>query len=155
MLLKFKQNLKREIYSNSIFSKIIEKSYSEYGVNITLKSLLDKKQIDNKKIKTIFDIGCHKGEWTKDIKTIIPEAQIYQFDAVDYPKEKIKNVFFKQVCLGDKNEEKDFYKRTESGDSLFKEKGELYSDKNKVKIKVNRLDDFISQESIDPPDYLK
>ena len=155
MLLKFKQNLKRKIYSNSIFSKIIEKSYSESGVNITLKSLFDKKQIDNKKIRTIFDIGCHKGEWTKDIKLLIPEAKIYQFDAVDYQKEKMKNVFFKQVCLGDKNEKKDFYKRTESGDSLFKEKGKLYSEKDKVTIQVNTLDFIIKKEKINTPDYLK
>ena len=77
MFTKIKQNLKRNIILNSIFSKIVEKFYSESGVNITLKTLLDKSKINKNSIKVIYDIGCHKGEWTKDIKSLFPKREDY------------------------------------------------------------------------------
>tara|TARA_A100000164_G_scaffold370164_2_gene395829 strand:- start:532 stop:1236 length:705 start_codon:yes stop_codon:yes gene_type:complete len=155
MFSKIKQNLKRNIILNSIFSKIIEKFYSESGVNITLKTLLDKSKINKNSIKVIYDIGCHKGEWTKDIKSLFPNSIVYQFDAVNYPKEDLRNVFFNQVCLGDKCEKQNFYKRCESGDSLFKEKGEIYSKQDKITIDVETLDFFLKKRKIKNPNYLK
>tara|TARA_Y100001968_G_C18906076_1_gene503010 strand:+ start:173 stop:400 length:228 start_codon:yes stop_codon:yes gene_type:complete len=47
------------------------------GTNFEIvSSLLDK----HHKIKTIYDIGAHKGEWTKKYSKVFPNANFYMFE---------------------------------------------------------------------------
>ena len=160
MLNRFKREVKKKIYNINFIANLVEKIYSEQGINITLKKLINEKLIDKDLIKNIYDIGCHKGLWTNEIKEIFPKANIYQFDAINYEKKSHRNTFFYEVCLGSINEKKYFYTKGLSGDSLFREKDNKlskinYTEKDKKLMNIYSLDYFTDINKIPKPDYLK
>ena len=159
MLVRLKQKLKRTIYKLGILN-FAEKFYCENTILIFLNKYKNHTDLDKESIKNIYDIGCHKGIWSEEIRDFFPNANIYQFDAVNHKKKNLKNTYFYEVCLGLENEKKYFYTKGLSGDSLFKEKDNIstkvkYTEKDKKLIEVFSLDDFISAKNIPKPDYIK
>ena len=91
-----------------------------------------------------------------------PEAFIYQFDAVDYPKEELSDCKFFKVSLGDSEKESNFYKKEESGDSIFKQNisylsdhGDVYDESDIIKTQLTTLDKFASEHDIPKADFVK
>ena len=80
---------------------------------------------------TILDIGAHHGNWTITMKQIYNDSKYYLFEAIDYPElnrfqyDNIIKVF--NVVLNDKIDQVNWYQMKNTGDSIFKEKTNHFS----------------------------
>lgn len=140
-------------------SKFLRKkifNYSNFQKNTVNNYFLNLEQDEIKKIKTIYDIGAHKGQWTKDMKTIFKNSNFYLFEANESNykqlKHKNKNSFI--VLLAEENSHKDFYQRGETGDSYYKQVTG-YINVDKKKILCHKLDDYIKRNQLPKPDFIK
>ena len=139
------------------------------------KKILD--FLKNFKIKTIFDVGAHKGEFLKLIKKIENFEKIYSFE----PQKKIyqnlnllsveNKIFCFNLALGNNNEIRNLKINKKSSTSTFSEIDDLslwYKIKSFIvggspkssfiyeeKVNVMKLDDFCDDYKISNIDLLK
>jgi FkbM family methyltransferase len=108
-------------------------------------------------IQNVFDVGAHKGWWTKEVQWILPKAHFFLFDPV---KHELPGINMNRVrvfnCLLSNNErEVKFYTKAETGDSYLKEQSNTYSlDEIKMMHTVT-LDGISIQENLPYPDLIK
>jgi hypothetical protein len=80
----------------------------------------------------IFDIGAHKGEWTRGCLNIFPLAYYYLYDPTYYDEinnyNRFYNVKFYNVLLYEKDDMVPWYENKSTGDSIFKENTKHYND---------------------------
>ena len=133
--------------------------------------------LKNFKIKTIFDVGAHKGEFLKLIKKIENFEKIYSFE----PQKKIyqnlnllsveNKIFCFNLALGNNNEIRNLKINKKSSTSTFSEINDLslwYKIKSFIvgsslkssfiyeeKVNVMKLDDFCNDHKIPNIDLLK
>ena len=133
--------------------------------------------LKNFKIKTIFDIGAHKGEFLKLIKKIENFEKIYSFE----PQKKIyqnlnllsieNKIFCFNLALGNNNEIRNLKINKKSSTSTFSEINDLslwYKIKSFIvggslkssfiyeeKVNVMKLDDFCNDHKVSNIDLLK
>ena len=133
--------------------------------------------LKNFKIKTIFDVGAHKGEFLKLIKKIENFEKIYSFE----PQKKIyqnlnllsveNKIFCFNLALGNNNEIRNLKINKKSSTSTFSEINDLslwYKIKSFIvggspkssfiyeeKVNVMKLDDFCNDHKISNIDLLK
>ena len=114
------------------------------------------KNILGEKVSVIFDVGCHKGETLDLISEYFKVEKIYAFEPNknlinQINKSKYKNTKFIKKGLGEKNENKKFFKSNFSPvNSLHKSNPDSNYSKFKKKI-INFFfsEDFIVEESIE------
>jgi len=100
----------------------------------------------------ILDIGAHKGEWTREMKRLYPDAKYYLFEPTSYSElsrfNNDDNVKVFNVLLNDKIEEVDWYNTMTTGDSFFKEQTHHYVNSVPVKKLTIDLNTVIIQNDI-------
>jgi FkbM family methyltransferase len=123
--------------------------------------------LKNFKIKTVFDVGAHKGEFLQLIKKIGNFEKIYSFE----PQKKIyqnlnllsveNKIFCFNLALGNNNETRNLKINKKSSTSTFSEIDDLslwYKIKSFIyeeKVNVMKLDDFCNDHKISNIDLLK
>lgn len=132
------------------------------GENIFLK-----KYLKDKTVKTIFDIGANKGNYSKKIMELNPNVELYAFEP--HPKtfkklQEVANKFsFKafNVGAGDKNETLKIYdykyKNGSQHASIFKDVIEKVHKSEFIEDKINliKIDDFCKRLNIVKINLLK
>lgn len=112
-------------------------------------------------IKTVLDIGANTGQFAKQIREQIPEAQIYSFEPLKDCFEILQKTFKKDsrfkafnFALGEKEEELEIHKSEYSPSSSLLKMNEIHKklfphtkQHTEEKILVKRLDD-ISEEFV-------
>ena len=100
--------------------------------------------------KYVFDIGANRGEWTRSMLTLFPDAQYHLFDPVIYHeihtirgRDKIK---ISHTLLSDKEEEVDWYEQHTTGDSMFRELTPHYMNTVPIKKRSVLLNRFFEPE---------
>lgn len=69
----------------------------------------------NEKLKTVFDVGAHAGEWSQMAREYFPDAAIHSFEPVHYLFEKAvsrlqgSSVVLNNKALGSREEKKDIH----------------------------------------------
>ena len=111
------------------------------------------------KIDIIFDIGAHKGNWSKTLnETSLKGKDFYLFEANDKNRvflSKHKFKFFLEV-LSDKRKEVNFFSNNSTGDSYLIEQTSIYEKKVKPIVKnAITLDELVKREKLPFPDFLK
>ena len=101
---------------------------------------------------TILDIGAHHGNWTNDMKQIYNDSNYYLFEAIDYSElnrfQNDNNVKVYTILLNDKIEEVNWYQMKNTGDSMFLEKTNHFTNCEIIKRETIDLDTYILQNNM-------
>jgi FkbM family methyltransferase len=78
----------------------------------------------------IFDIGAHHGDWTRECLNIYPKSRYVLIEPIEYAElNKLKQLFNTRIfncILNDSNKEVDWYQLKNTGDSIFREKVNVF-----------------------------
>ena len=133
----------------NVFRKLYRKKLTYNLLNIISKGF---------NIKNVYDVGAHKGLWSKSLKGYcLKNSNFFLFEAnLDHEKylRKIGCPYFINI-LSDCIKEVKFYNNNNTGDSYFIENTNEYNEKNFVKKITTTLDIIIKKENLPLPDLLK
>lgn len=113
--------------------------------------------------KVIYDIGAWRGEWSKQAEPVFRDSNFYLFEAnkKHIPVlEKQRHPFF-IALLGDQEKPTTFYTTItegfETGDSIFKENTNFYSEKTcrEIVLPMKTLSSLVEKHQIPTPDLIK
>jgi FkbM family methyltransferase len=119
------------------------------------------KKITNKglEIKVIYDIGAFVGDWTKNTKEVLPNAQFVMFEANFACEPYLRQVnvpFFSGVALTKPNQKTaSFYNSMNSNSSIFKDTMSLYDKQTSTDIPATTLDELINLHKLPIPNLVK
>tara|TARA_A100001035_G_C27708702_1_gene466105 strand:+ start:305 stop:982 length:678 start_codon:yes stop_codon:yes gene_type:complete len=130
-------------------------NFSNFQQN-TLNNYFLKNHGDLKNIKIIYDIGAHRGAWTKEIRNVFKKGKFYLFEANPCNNKylELESKDFFNVLLSRKIENKFFYTLNATGDSYLKQ-NIGYDKAKKIKIKSNTLDNFSNINKLPKPNFIK
>ena len=135
------------------YSKLFN-SFYKHKLNSNLIELIKK----GVKIKTVYDIGAYKGDFSNFLnKTTLKGKNFYLFEANEKNEKSLKKLDFKYFIgvLSDRKKKVKFYSKTHSGDSYFLEQTKFY-DGLKAKTKItNTLDKVVKQNNLPFPNFIK
>jgi len=156
--MKFKRHLKYRLF------KIIFKNYTKFiqilykhKLNSNLINLI-KKEVE---IKTIYDIGAHRGDFSNFLsKTSLKGKEFYLFEANEKNEKYLRKFSFKYFIevLSDKKKEVQFYsKPNESlgGDSYFRETTDIYDSFDSSTKITETLDNLVKKNKLPLPNLIK
>ena len=80
----------------------------------------------------ILDIGAHHGHWSNNMKSIYNNCPYYLFEGINYPelthfKNRSPNTNVYNVVLNDKIDKVNWYQMKNTGDSIFREKTQHFT----------------------------
>jgi len=113
------------------------------------------------KPKVFYDIGAYKGEVSSFIKNNFPEIQIFMFEANKENENDLKKLgipYFINLLGNEDDKIIDFYKsknKIQTGNSIYKENSDYYSEPIIEKIKMKKLDTIIKEYNLPQPDFIK
>ena len=141
--------LNTEILRDKLFN------FSNFQQN-TLINYFKKNLDDVRDIKIIYDIGAHRGTWTKQIKKVFNNGIFFLFEANIKNNKYLENdnLNFFNVLLSNKVEKKIFYTLNSPGDSYLKQK-KGFNKARKTRLKSITLDKFIKLKKIPKPNFIK
>ena len=111
--------------------------------------------------KVIYDIGAHDGGWTREMKSVFPDAQFILFEANSEHQSALQDLSANLILLGSECRDMiPFYKNTigcTTGNSIYCEKTIYFTPQTAVieHLPMYRLDTFVSQKNLPMPDFLK
>jgi FkbM family methyltransferase len=120
--------------------------------------------LQNKDIKTVFDIGANVGNWTILAKSVFPKTRIDAFEPVPSSLDLLKNavqylqdVHIHPVALGSKKSQTSMKILGNQADcsSLLDPSAPGLNVEKEIMVSVNRLDDIIVELHIPYPDFIK
>ena len=129
----------------------------KYLERISYHSVLRGLVTEGIQIKTVYDIGAHKGRWTKEHISIFPKANFIMFEANKEHAEKLKSrghTTFIGVLSSDGAPAK-FYKKAGTGDSLYRENTPTYSEDTFEVVATRTLSQVAISENLPKPDFIK
>ena len=153
--MKFKLILKYRLFK--LFFKKYSRLFNSFYRHKLNSNLIDliKKGV---KIKTVYDIGAYRGDFSDFLnKTTLKGKDFYLFEANEKNEKYLKKLDFKYFIevLSDRKKEVKFYSKTHSGDSYFLEQTNFY-DGFDAKTKItNTLDNIVEQNNLPFPNFIK
>jgi len=113
------------------------------------------------KPKVVYDIGAFKGEFGLFIKKNFPKISVFMFEANDENEEDLKKLnipYFINVLGNEDNKMVNFYTAKnviQTGNSIYKENSNCYSNPIIKQIKMKKLDTIIKENNLPLPDFVK
>ena len=113
--------------------------------------------------RTVLDIGAHSGLWSRMVKTVYPEANIFMVEANKQHTKSLKSTKnrFEIALLGDRRRESvDYFTAAEgnnTGNSIYKEQTNYFKDDNCLvkKLPMFTLDFIVEKNNLSGIDFLK
>lgn len=105
----------------------------------------------------VYDIGAHKGKFSKELKKVLPDAEYILFEANEVHRDELKKSGFNfyTMALADVDGQKQFYGLGGTGDSFYRENSSVYDDTEPKLIEVYSLDTLVRTEGLTTPDLIK
>ena len=154
----------KSFFKNFVFKLIkklpirIQNAFSNMFFQTSLfKTVRDIKNLGFK-IKNIYDVGAHKGNWSVAMNKELPDANFYLFEANSHHEEDLKKLDYQYYINVLSNNEKniDFYSNNAgTGDSYYKENTSTYDTVKSKQITSKTLDDLVKKNKIPFPDFIK
>lgn len=114
------------------------------------------------RIRTVYDIGAHKGRWAKQMQRLMPGARLILFEANPQHKADLVETGFEHYIgvLGRSNGmEVSFFSRQDdagsTGGSTYKEKTPQYVDIKPVHWPAHTLASLVAEKGLPAPDLVK
>ena len=108
-------------------------------------------------IETVYDVGAYKGDWTRRLKTILPGANFYLFEANKEHEIELSatgSKYFLEV-LSSSEEKLKWWSISGTGDSLFRENHVFYQEIEPVIRSTRTLDSLIAETNLPLPNLIK
>jgi FkbM family methyltransferase len=108
------------------------------------------------KPRVIYDVGAYNTSFANVVKEIFPDTRIILFDACKDNCEKMVGYEYYNVCLGDTNNEVDFYEVSDKVKSCYKPKtyGKNEWDRTN-KVSIQKLDEVAMKYGLPFPDLIR
>ncbi len=108
-------------------------------------------------IKTVYDIGACVGAWTKSMRTVLPEAEFYLFEANANCENSLQGERYYIEVLSSRKQEVTFYSNggIDTGESYYLENTLHYSNPMCTSVETVTLDDSVLAKNIPTPDFVK
>lgn len=108
-------------------------------------------------IEVVYDIGAHRGQWTTTVRSTLPEARFYLFEANEAHTGALQETGERYFTAVLSSEEKlvEFYATGSPGDSYFRETTQLYAGVQPRKLRTTTLDDLVQDQDLPAPDFIK
>lgn len=105
----------------------------------------------------VWDIGAHKGEWSRRLAKSFPEASFTLFEASETHRKDLEDSGspYHIVALSDQVGLRPFYSIGGTGDSFYPELTNVYEDEEARGIATTTLDALAKSEGLDAPDLIK
>ena len=135
----------------------IKNSLLKYLEKINYHSTLRDLFSRGRNINVVYDIGAHKGRWTKQHTSLLPTAKFYLFEANKEHAEKLMSrghKIFIGVLSADGMPAK-FFKKSGTGDSLYRENTSVYSDDSFEVVPTKTLQQTAALENLPKPNFIK
>ena len=111
------------------------------------------------KIDAVYDIGAWTGGWSRDTRSVIPNAQFVLFEANPVYKNDLERSGFPHFCgiaLSNPGRETvEFYNGTNKGDSYYKETTSFYDNQGTITLDCFTLDELIEANNLPIPNFIK
>jgi len=135
----------------------LKNNFFKYIEKLNYHSVLKNLVSHGLKINTIYDIGAHKGRWTKQHAGLFPKASFYLFEANTEHAEKLKTRGHRTFIgvLSSDGEPAKFYKKAGTGDSLYRENTATYSEDTFEVVPTKTLHQVATSEKLPKPDFVK
>jgi FkbM family methyltransferase len=96
----------------------------------------------------VLDIGAEKGSWTREMLNIYPSAKYIMFEAINYEElanfSLRNNIPYHNTVLFDSKTEVDWYEMRNTGDSIFRERGQAFKQCNPIKKMTTTLENELN-----------
>jgi FkbM family methyltransferase len=135
----------------------IKNKFFKYFEKLNYQSVLKDLVSRGLAINTVYDIGAHKGRWTEQHAALFPNGSFYLFEAKIEHAEKLKSRghrTFIGVLSSDGMPAK-FYKKAGTGDSLYRENTQTYSEVTFEVVATKTLHQVVTSEKLPKPDFVK
>lgn len=110
-------------------------------------------------IKSVYDIGAHRGSWASGMKRLLPQADFHLFEANPScsPYLTKTGLPFFIVALSSTLGKRVFYTADSTGDSFYKENSHLsgVSGWREREINTQDLDSYVLERNLISPDFIK
>ena len=135
----------------------LKNKFFKYFEKLNYHSVLKNLVSHGLKINTVYDIGAHKGRWTKQHAGLFPNASFYMFEANEEHVEKLKSRGHRTFIgvLSSDGEPAKFYKKAGTGDSLYRENTATYSENTFEVVSTKTLRQVAISENLPKPDFIK
>ena len=139
--------------------------WSQTPLDIALKVALNRilaEAYSAGRIKTVFDIGAHKGRWSLEMRNLMPHARFILFEANPQHEANLAATNFQyyiSALTRPGPAQVNFYTRTDdkgsTGGSIYKEITPQYENVTPMSIKAITLSELCSGEKLPQPDFIK
>ena len=135
----------------------LKNKFFKYFEKLSYHSVLKNLVAHGLKINTVYDIGAHKGRWTKQHAGLFPDASFYLFEANKEHAEKLKSRGHRTFIgvLSSDGASAKFYKKAGTGDSLYRENTPTYSEDTFEVVATKTLHQVVTSEKLPKPDFVK
>jgi FkbM family methyltransferase len=108
-------------------------------------------------IEVVYDIGAHRGDWTRSMKSCLPSARFFLFEANEAHAEALRQTghqyFF--AVLSSEPKPVDFYATGGPGDSYLRESSKHYAAVEPCLVTTTTLDEVVDHHALPKPDFIK
>jgi FkbM family methyltransferase len=115
--------------------------------------------------ETVYDIGASNGIWSEMIATVLPGAKYelfeplaeqsgYAFDLASRMR-RLKQLRLHPIALADQNGEQQIHVAQDIYGSSLRDRGDIPEVRERISVKVFRLDDYVAQNALPPPNIVK
>ena len=148
-------------YPMRLWKRLTGKIDPDYVLKEDVKGIL-KTGYKTGPIKTIFDIGAHKGRWSLEMLDFMPDAKFILFEANPLHKSDLENTglpHFISVLTKPGCSTVEFFSLTDdkgsTGGSMYKEKTAPYKAVHPRALPAATLAEFCSEANLPQPDLIK
>lgn len=111
------------------------------------------------KIRTVYDIGAHHGNWSRGIKKLLPSADFFLFEANPACRSFLQKAGFPFVLVGLGRQKgcRIFYTADSTGDSFYRQNERLcdFSGWKEVELTITDLDSCAAEQGFPGADWIK
>ena len=107
------------------------------------------------RIDTVYDIGAHRGEWTRETRASLPDAEFILFEANEVHATSLEGERFYIGVLSSQEKLVQFWGNGGPGDSYFRETTDVYDGVAPVSVQATTLDHLIQEHGLPRPDFIK
>lgn len=108
------------------------------------------------KPRVIYDVGAYNTSFANVVKEVFPDTRIILFDACKDNCEKMVGYEYYNCCLGDTNNEIDFYEVSDKVKSYYKPKTFGNAEYHRTnKVSIQKLDEVAMKYGLPFPDLVR
>jgi FkbM family methyltransferase len=115
--------------------------------------------------EVVYDIGASTGIWSEMIATVLPGASYELFEPLanlaGYSSDlatrlsRLKQLRLHPIALGDENGEQQIHVAQDIYGSSLRDRGDIPEVRERISVKVFRLDDYVAQNALPAPNIIK